>query len=123
MLQNVYHQRIVMQWMYRNEIANSIDDRWCDVVAATRGDVAIPWRYGGQSGSERTRRFWIADQYRAVPSHQPDRHPYMLGRRPIEITQIFNIDDTEYHSKKSAAGPADAPGEVHTLFSGHTALS
>src|ERR1019366_797515 len=46
----------------------------------------------------------------------------MLGCRPIEITQIFNVDYTEDHAKKSASRPVDAPGEIQARISRHTAL-
>ena len=46
----------------------------------------------------------------------------MLGCRAVEITQVLNIDDTEYQSEKPASRPGDAAGEIHTRISGHPPL-
>src|SRR5580658_5510137 len=110
-----------MQWMHGHEVTCPVDGRGRDVVAATQYDVTIPRRCGGQFRPELTGGVWIADQYGAVSAHQSDRHSHMFGCRPIEFTQVLNIDDPEYHSKKSAPWPADAPGEIEIRLSGHAA--
>src|SRR5580700_10959579 len=111
-----------MQWMHGYEVACPVDGRGRDVVAAAQNDVIIPRGCGGYCCSELARGGWVADQYRAVPPLQPDRHSHVFGRGPIKLIQILNIDDTEYQSKKSASRPADAPGEIHAWSSGHTTL-
>src|SRR5271170_8489156 len=104
--------------MHGHEVAKSVDGRSRDVVAAALDDEAVPWRRGGQFRAKLARAVRIADEHRAVPPHQPDRHSHTLGCRLIEITQILNIDDTDDHSKKSATRSADAAGEIHTRLSG-----